>query len=204
MSSNYLPDRERNAAREKAGLLELFWTFLRIGALTLGGGLAMAAVMRHELVHRRRWMNDEEFLAELSTTALLPGPIAVNLAYLQGRRLRGGTGSAAAVLGVVLPSFCIILLMAMFALPYMSHPRVAAFFRGCALAVAGQLAFVGFTFGRKPLRHWRNILVCATGLLVAGALHWHPIWAVVVAGLLGYWICPHHQANGPPSQKVME
>ena len=90
-----------------------------------------------------------------------------------------------AILGTVLPSFCIILLVTWIGLPYFNHPRVAAFFKGCAVAVAGQLAFVGFTFGKRLLRNWRNILVCMAGVTVVAVLRVHPVWAILVAGGLG-------------------
>ena len=90
----------------------------------------MATVMRHELVLKRQWLNDDDFMAEMSLATLVPGAIAVNVAYLQGRHLRGKTGAAMAVFGTVLPAFGLILLVAWVALPYFSHPWVAAFFAG--------------------------------------------------------------------------
>lgn len=184
-------------AKAQASHMGIFWTFFRVGLLTLGGGLAMATVLRHELVLKRRWIPDDDFMAELSTATLVPGAIAVNMAYLQGRRLRGSTGAAVAICGTILPSFCIILLIAGFAWPYLNQPKVAAFFRGCALAVVGQLAFAGFAFGRRRLRDWRNVAVCSVGVIVVAFFGMHPIWAVVVAGGLGYFLCPNSR---PPSQ----
>jgi chromate transporter len=169
--------------------LGIFWTFFRVGILTLGGGLAMATVLRHELVLKRGWIEDDDFMAELSTATIVPGAVAVNMAYLQGRRLRGKPGATVAIFGTILPSFCIILLVAWVALPYFSHPRVAAFLRGCAIAVGGLLAFAGFTFGKRLLRSWRRALVCAVGLAVVLVLKVHPVWAVVAAGGAGYFLC---------------
>jgi chromate transporter len=166
--------------------ITIFWTFFRIGLLTLGGGLAMATVMRHELVLKKRWIKDDAFMDEISTATIVPGAIAVNIAYLQGRQLRGKSGAATAIFGTVLPSFTIITLIAWFAMPYMEHPRVAAFFRGCAIAIAGQLAFAGYTFGKNLLRSVLNLVVCVAGLFVAAGLGLHPIWAVVTAAALGY------------------
>ncbi len=164
----------------------IFWTFFRIGLFTLGGGLAMATVIRHELVLQRRWIKDEDFLSELSTATLIPGVIAVNLAFLQGRRLRGKGGSFAAIMGTVLPSFLVILLIATVAMPYFSHPVVASFLKGCAIGVAGLLGFAAYTFGRKYVRDYRNMLVCAVGLVVIAVLGMHPVWAVIVCGVVGY------------------
>lgn len=166
----------------------IFWTFFRVGLFTLGGGLAMATVVRHELVFNRGWIKDEDFMAEMSTATLVPGAIAVNLAYLQGRRLRGWPGSALAVLGTILPSFVIILLIALFAFPYFANPRVEAFLRGCAIAVAGQIAFAAFIFGRRHLRSFKNAMLCAFGIVLVIFFKFHPVWAVVSAGIVGYFI----------------
>ena len=177
--------------------LNLFWTFFRIGLLTLGGGLAMATVMRHELVLQRQWLDDDDFMAEMSLATLVPGAIAVNVAYLQGRRLRGKVGAATAVFGTVLPAFGLILLVAWVALPYFSHPQVAASLRGCAIAVGGQLAFAGFIFGRRHLRNWQNAVVCAVGLVIVAGLRWHPVAAVLATGGLGYLLCKPGRSSDP-------
>jgi len=176
---------------------DIFWTFFRIGLFTLGGGLAMTTVMRHELVLKRRWLADDGFMNELSTATAVPGAIAVNLAYLQGRRLHGGLGATSAVLGVVLPSFFVILLIAWFAMPYFGQPKVAVFFRGCAIGVGGQLAFTSFAFGRKLLRSWPKMAVCAGALAMTVVWEMHPIWVLVVAGGLGFALTkPGPQAPG--------
>jgi len=199
---NTLNDQPTNREQEGRSVtyLALFWTFFRIGLLTLGGGLAMATVMRHELVLKRQWLNDDDFMAEMSLATLVPGAIAVNVAYLQGRHLRGKTGAAMAVFGTVLPAFGLILLVAWVALPYFSHPWVAAFLRGCAIAVGGQLAFAGFIFGRRHLRNWRNGVICGVGLAIVAGLQWHPVAAVLATGGLGYLLCQ----PGRPSDPLQE
>ena len=166
----------------------IFWAFVRVAMLTLGGGFAMAAVMRHELVHKRRWLGDDEFFTVLSTATAIPGPVAVNLAFLEGRRLGGRRGAAAAVVGMVLPSVVVILLVVRFALPWFDNPRVGAFFKGCAVAVAGQIAFASLTFAKRLRRQWRKVLICAVALAVVAA-GLHPVLAIVIAAVLGYLIC---------------
>ncbi len=173
----------------QATCLKLFVTFSRIGLFTLGGGLAMTTVMRHELVLKRHWVSEADFMAELSIATLIPGPIAVNMAYLQGRRLHGASGAATAVIATVLPSFITILLLALFATPYLHHPGVTAFLRGCAIAVAGQLAFTGWVFARRHLRTVRHGVVCAVGLIAVALFNLHPVWAILLAGAAGYWLC---------------
>ncbi|MFO7896312.1 MAG: chromate transporter [Candidatus Cloacimonadales bacterium] len=166
---------------------QIFWTFFRVGLFTLGGGMAMATVLRHELVLKKKWVADETFIDELSTATLIPGAIAVNFAYLQGRNLRGAKGSLAAVLGTILPSICIILFIAYFAVPYFENPKVKAFLKGCSLAVVGQLAFAAFTFGKKHLRRWENVFIAIIALISVAVLKFHPIWAILIAAVLGYF-----------------
>ncbi|MFZ5952530.1 MAG: chromate transporter [Candidatus Rifleibacteriota bacterium] len=179
---------DQPATTHEVSSREIFSTFFRIGLFTLGGGLAMTTVVRHELVLKHQWVKDEDFLNEMSTATLVPGAIAVNLAYLQGRRLRGPVGSFLAVAGTVLPSFIIILMIAMFAMPYFSYPKVEAFLRGCAVAVAGQIAFSGLIFARRNLRNLASGLLCLFGIFLVGIIHLHPVWTVISSGFLGYFI----------------
>ena len=172
----------------------IFWTFFRIGLFTLGGGLAMSPVMRHELVIKRRWIQDADFVAIMSLATVVPGAIAVNIAYLLGRRLRGKGGSTVAIFGTILPSFFVILLVVGVLLPFFNYPKVAAFLHGCAIAVAGQLAFAGFIFGRKLLRRWQHFVVCAVGVITVGVFGLHPIWGLIAASVLGFWLCPGNKS----------
>jgi len=153
--------------------------------MTFGGGFAMSTVLRHELVLKRRWLSDKEFVNTFSTATAVPGAIGVNLAFIEGRRLHGMAGAIAAAVGIVCPSVLVILLIARFGAPYFDHPTVAAFLKGSAIAVAGQIAFAAFTFARRLRRHWQNAVVCGLGLFVLG-IGLHPIWAVAAAGALGY------------------
>ena len=180
---------------DSVSLTTIFGTFFRIGLFTLGGGLAMSPVIRHELVIKRRWLRDVDFISVMSLATVIPGVIAVNLAYLLGHRLRGKAGAAVAVLGTILPSFFVIIIIAGLLLPFFSYPKVAAFFRGCAIAVVGQLAFAGFIFGRKLLKRWQHFAVCAAGVITVGILGLHPIWGIIIAGILGYWFCPEDLKN---------
>lgn len=163
---------------------EIFVACFRIGLFTLGGGMAMLTVMRHELVKRRGWLDEEAFVAMAATATALPGPIAVNMAYQEGLHLGGAAGAAVAVLGTVLPSFLIILFIAAVIPALFDRPHVAGFFRGCGIAVAGQIAFACFTFGRRLLTRRADLAPClvALGLMVVGA---HPVWAIAAAGLTG-------------------
>lgn len=170
--------------------LSIFWVFFRIGLFTLGGGLAMSTVMRHELVIRRRWVNDSDFIALMSLATAVPGVIAVNIAFLLGRRMHGRAGSIVAILGTILPSFFVILLVAGILLPFFNYPKVESFLHGCAIAVVGQLAFAGLIFARKLLLRWQHFAVCAVALIIVGVFRLHPILGIISASILSFWLCP--------------
>ena len=89
-------------------LLEIFLTFLRIGAFTFGGGYAMIPLIQKETVEKHGWISDRDILEIVAIAESTPGPIAVNSATFVGYRVCGFTGALYATLGVVLPSFLVI------------------------------------------------------------------------------------------------
>ena len=124
----------------------LFLIFFRMGLTTFGGGFSMATVLRHEMVLKRQWLSERDFLDTLAVASSVPGAVAVNLAFLEGSRLRGLPGGMAAAAGQICPSILVILVIAKFAASYFEEPRVAAFLKGAAIAVAGQIAFAALSF----------------------------------------------------------
>ena len=91
--------------------LDLFLTFFKIGAFTFGGGYAMVPLIREEAVEKKKWISDEDMLDIIAIAESTPGPIAINSATFVGYKTAGVLGSACATLGVVLPSFLIIVLL---------------------------------------------------------------------------------------------
>ncbi|MBN1124712.1 MAG: chromate transporter [Sedimentisphaerales bacterium] len=187
MNSSKHDDPSASGRGKRVSYVSLFFTFFRLGLMTFGGGFAMAAVLRHEIVLKRRWLTERDFIDTLSIATSIPGAIAVNLAFLEGRRLRGLPGGFTAAAGTMCPSVLTILLIVRFVAPYFDHPVIAAFLKGCAVAVAGQIAFAALSFARRLRRNWQNITVCGTGLIILG-MGLHPFWAVATTTLLGYLI----------------
>ena len=110
-------------------LLELFLTFFQIGALTFGGGYAMIPFVREQvLLHG--WLTEEELLNMIAVSESTPGPIAVNMATFVGSNEAGVLGSACATLGVVLPSFIIILIISALLKNFLKYQGVKAFLSG--------------------------------------------------------------------------
>ena len=92
--------------------LQLFWTFFKIGAFTFGGGYAMLPLIQHETVEKKGWISDDDILEIVAIAESTPGPFAINSATFVGYRTAGAFGSFCATLGVVLPSFIVILIVA--------------------------------------------------------------------------------------------
>lgn len=122
----------------------MFATFFKIGAFTFGGGWAMISIIEREIVDKHHWIEREEFIDLLAISQAIPGILAVNIASSIGDRLRGMKGSIAASLGTILPSFLIILAIAIFLTPetIKNNRTLSAIFMGIrpcvvALIIAG-------------------------------------------------------------------
>ena len=118
-------------------LFNLFFTFFKIGTFTFGGGWAMISIIEREIVDKHRWLERESFLDLLAVAQSLPGILAVNIAVAIGDKLKGGKGSLVAALGTILPSFCMILIIAIFLTPDLikNNEVLSAIFKGIRPAV---------------------------------------------------------------------
>ncbi|HPB35688.1 MAG TPA: chromate transporter, partial [Bacteroidales bacterium] len=121
---------DRKETGIKAGLSELFFTFLKLGAFTIGGGYAMIPLIEKELIDKKGWFDREEFLELLALAQSAPGIIAMNIAVSVGYKARGKSGMYLASLGAVLPSFLIILLIASVFTSFRDNPVVESIFKG--------------------------------------------------------------------------
>ncbi|MGE5631751.1 MAG: chromate transporter [Caulobacteraceae bacterium] len=171
-------------------LIELFMVFFKIGAFTIGGGYAMVPIIQEEVCSKKKWSSDEEFLDIIAIAQSLPGVLAVNTASILGYKLFGIPGVLAAVLGAVLPSFLIILFIAMFFTQFAQYHMTELVFKGVRPAVASLMAFSVIKLGKKVGISKFNI---AMGLFVIALLVFkvHPILIIIIAGSTGivaeYW-----------------
>ena len=120
--------------------LQLFLTYFKIGTFTLGGGYAMLPLIQREIVERKHWISEEEFVNMIALAQAAPGLIAVNSAIFIGWRCGGWKGVLGAVLGAVIPSFVIILSIAMVFTEWKNLPTIEAIFKGIRPAVVALIA----------------------------------------------------------------
>lgn len=166
-------------------LWEIFWTFLKIGAFTFGGGYAMIPLIQHEVVARHKWLSEREFVDLLTIAQAAPGPISLNTAVFVGYKQLRYLGAFSAILGVVIPSFTIILLVALFFTEMRHNSIVDAAFRGMRPAVVALIVapIVGLTKGM----HWWLIALSAVVAVTVWYFGFSPIWLLIggaVAGIL--------------------
>ena len=182
-------------------LWRLFITFMKIGAFTFGGGWAMISIIERELVDSHKWLNREDYLDQLSLAQSLPGILAVNIAVSIGQKLRGTKGSIVAALGTILPSFVIILIIAMFLTPdfIKTNATVESIFRGIRPAVVALIIAPVISAARAAKIGWKTAIIpVAVALLIWSG--WpvvsNPILYVILGGLCGYlWLLNRVRAN---------
>ena len=126
-------------AEKRSRALTLFLTFFKIGAFTFGGGYAMLPLIQREIVEKRKWITNDDILEVVAIAESTPGPIAVNSATFVGYRTGGFSGALLATLGVVLPSFAVILAISFVLREFESLKAVQYAFSGIR---AGVLALV--------------------------------------------------------------
>lgn len=114
---------------------KIFISFSKIGAFTIGGGYAMIPLIQKEVVDRRKWIDTNEFIDYLAISQTAPGILAINISIFVGNKVKGRSGSIVAALGSALPSFIMILLIAMFFNSFKDNETIEKIFRGVRPAV---------------------------------------------------------------------
>lgn len=147
--------------------LDIFTCFAKIGAFTIGGGYAMIPIIQKEVVDKRGWISEEDFMDILAISQSAPGILAVNISIFLGHKLKGTKGSIVATLGSTLPSFTIILLIAMFFSGYQDNPTIMAIFKGIRPVVVSLIAVPMINMAKKAkLNFYTGALAVITALLI--------------------------------------
>ena len=165
---------------------ELFKTFFKIGIVTFGGGYAMIPIIETEVVDKHRWLSREELLDLIAIAQSCPGVFAVNISTFVGYKLNRIRGAFVASLATALPSFLIILLIAMFFHQFKDNRVVEAIFRGIRPAVVALIAVPTFRLAQKVPITWANCWIPILGALAIWAFGVSPILIILLAGIGGY------------------
>lgn len=164
-------------------ILQLFFTFLKIGLFTFGGGMAMIPLIKREIIERQQWIESKDFLEMLAVAQSAPGPIALNTAVFVGYKVRGFWGAVASVFGVVVPSFVVILVVAVLFVEVRDNKYVDAAFKAMRPAVVALIVapIVGLARGMR----WAMVAVAAAVALIVWYWGVSPIYLIAGAIVVG-------------------
>ncbi len=165
---------------------ESFITFFKIGMFTLGGGYAMIPLIEEEVVNKRQWVSKEEMLDLIAIAQSCPGVFAINIAIFIGYKLRKVSGAIATALGTALPSFLIILAIAIFFHQFEDNKVIAAMFKGIRPAVVALIAVPTFRLAQRAQLNRYTFWIPIVSALLIWLLSVSPIWIIIAAGMGGY------------------
>ena len=171
--------------------LKLFISFFKIGAFTFGGGWAMIPLIEREVVDKQNWIKREDFVDALAIAQSLPGVLAVNISILIGNKLRGLKGCLTATLGTILPSFLIILAIAIWFVQTYDNPVVERIFKGIRPAVVALIVSPVFSTAKTARINIKTVIIpiiVALSIWLGGV---SPIWFVLLGAIGGILYCNH-------------
>ena len=174
------------AMEKKVSLWQIFIVFAKIGAFTIGGGYAMIPLIETKVVEEKQWISREELLDLMAVAQSCPGIFAVNISIFIGNKLRGTMGALMATLGCILPSFLIILAIALFFRQFQDSPWVARAFRGIRPCVVALIAAPTFKMAHTAKINRYNVWIPVLGAFLIWMFGVSPIWVIVAAGFGGY------------------
>jgi chromate transporter len=177
--------KQLDKTEKMAKYCELFATFFKIGAFTIGGGYAMIPLMKREVVTRRGWLSEEAFLDVLALSQAMPGVFAVNMATMVGYRLRGLRGSVVSIVGNIMMPVLFILLIAVFFRQFKDNPVVESIFMGIRPAVVALIAVPVFTLAKSAKVTWSTCWIPVLAALLIWFLGVSPVLVVLAAAAAG-------------------
>lgn len=158
---------------------QIFLTFAKIGAFTIGGGYAMLPIIQNEIV-RKGWLKEEDFTDIVALAQSAPGLLAVNISIFTGHKLRGTKGSIIATLGSILPSFIIILAIAILFSGYQDNPIVVKIFKGIRPVTVALIAVPMINMAKKANKKWWAWLLSGAVLALVAFLDISPIYILLM------------------------
>lgn len=163
---------------KQASLLSIFGIFAKIGAFTIGGGYAMIPIIEAEMT-KRKWIPEDELDDVVVLAQSAPGLLAVNMAIFTGYKLRGLKGSIVATIGAVLPSFVIILLIAMFFTAFKENPIIRRIFQGLRPVAIALILVPAVNMAKKSPRKWWSYTLMAVTVFLVAFLHVSAVWIIL-------------------------
>ena len=166
-------------------LMDMFITFFKIGAFTLGGGYAMLPIIQKEVVEKKKWIGETEFLDMVAISQSAPGPLAVNISAFVGQKMKGLMGLITSTLGAIVPSFIIIILVASVFLGIENSPVVQRVFQGIRPAVVALIAVPVISMGKTAKVNKKNFIIPLLAAVLVAIFKITPIYVILGAAAIG-------------------
>ena len=166
-------------------LVDLYITFSKIGVLTFGGGLSMLPMLKYEIVEKHGWATEEEILDYYAIGQCTPGIIAVNTATFIGYKRGGIRGGIVSTLGIISPSFLIIIIIATLLRTRMNHPLLQAALVGVRAVVSALMVRTVWLLCKKSIEDKIGIIIFVTTFVITYLFHISSFVIVALAGLAG-------------------
>ena len=164
---------------------QLFWTFLKIGPVSFGGGYAMMPVIERECVEKRQWIKEEEMAEILSLASTAPGGVGVNTAAFVGYRKAGLWGAIAAVAGMTLPTFLIVIMLSLIYLTWRDEPKIEAALKGIHAAVIALILMAAHRMAKAAVFDIATGCVTVAALLVLLLTNINPFYIILAGSVVG-------------------
>ncbi|WP_240647690.1 chromate transporter [Paenibacillus nanensis] len=163
----------------------LFWTFLKVGPSSFGGGYAMMPVIERECVEKRQWLKEEEMAEILSLASTAPGGVGVNTAAFVGYRKAGIWGAVAAIAGMTLPTFVIVIMLSLAYLTWRDEPKVAAALKGVHAAVIALILMAAYRMAKAAIFDVATTCVTVAALLLLIMTDINPFYVILLGAAVG-------------------
>lgn len=190
-----------NLQENRKQLWPIFLTFLKIAPVTFGGGYAMIPVLEREAVHNKRWVEQEEIADVLAVSQTIPGAVALNAASFIGYRVAGIRGAIMAVVGMMLPTFLIVMGLATLLISFQDNVKVAAALQGMKPAVVAMIVYAGYRVSKTALTDKLTTAIAIVAAAVLLLQFVSPMLVILLGALagigIGMWNNRHGGRRGP-------
>lgn len=164
---------------------QIFWSFFKIGPVTFGGGYAMIPLIEREVVDRRGWIRNKDIADIFAVSESIPGAIAINSASFVGFRIAGIPGAIAAMCGVLLPTFLIVVVLCIVFLQVKDNPKVEAAFMGIRATTVALIVYAGIKIGKTAVLDKVTLCTVVGTVLLMLYVHLNPVVVIASGAILG-------------------
>jgi chromate transporter len=171
-------------------LIKLLVSFMLIGTGAFGGGLVTIALIQHELVESRHWLEFEEMARIIAIAQMTPGPIAINAATFTGFRLSGVAGAAVATVSVILPAMIILMLLVPWIDRIKNNRFLRRFLPGIKIGTLSLILFAVWSYGAPVITGWMDFFIAAAAFAILTFFEGkiHPFIVIFLFGVVGLFV----------------